>query len=576
MATEDHPSISVEQLLLLRREQRNLLKALPIRKKHAKLASCRHCDSASCRCPGWVPSSADTFESEAESQGSEASAFQNCKNCGHEMDDHGCDELKDKSDDDIFNLVCLSQDVVTLYSAVQNQTDPDAKQIYFYVYKQLRRALDVLQVPTQFLFKPIPPFEQAPSISQLLANFVSHHFISQSSSHQINQEEAVQIAALFLDVFDVWKFPAVSQFNAKLTSKENKEYYKEISHGNDLESWYRTVYSQWLCHCRIPSTSARLSLPCWRASSIYGIKMLRYILPVFRDELVAHCKEEKFQKELIAKINRFINIMVSDLKANHCEWTQTDFTLAPLFSPKFLGSSAMIDKGIFSEEKREEQKSSESPSPLVRKRRKTTHDDKHGEGSAIAGDVPLKLVKELMKVSPAPKIQPTPSLHHTNQFTSTTTRDEKAKMDYLAGILSVHVVNNIATVSKGDEKSSEETMFLLAAQNIFTAQLPRMPRPYVSRLVFDPKHRTLCLVKKVDPSTPIPRETPPNSSSSSHLIPTYTCTRKVIGAICFCAFPERRFSEIVFCAVSAEEQVSLEHCFITSLFLVREISVSLA
>lgn len=54
-----------------------------------------------------------------------------------------------------------------------------------------------------------------------------------------------------------------------------------------------------------------------------------------------------------------------------------------------------------------------------------------------------------------------------------------------------------------------------------------MPREYITRLVFDPKHRTLALVKE----------------------------GRVIGGICFRMFPTQKFTEIVFCAVTSNEQV---------------------
>jgi len=78
------------------------------------------------------------------------------------------------------------------------------------------------------------------------------------------------------------------------------------------------------------------------------------------------------------------------------------------------------------------------------------------------------------------------------------------------------------------EKVPKQTMlWLIALQNVFSHQLPRMPKEYITRLVFDPKHKTLALVKDGKP----------------------------IGGICFRTFPSQGFSEIVFCAVTSNEQV---------------------
>ncbi|VDK64286.1 unnamed protein product [Gongylonema pulchrum] len=59
-------------------------------------------------------------------------------------------------------------------------------------------------------------------------------------------------------------------------------------------------------------------------------------------------------------------------------------------------------------------------------------------------------------------------------------------------------------------------------------QLPCMPKEYVTRLVFDYRHKNLVIVKKES---------------------------GVIGGICFRQFPTQGFIEIVFCAVTAAEQV---------------------
>ena len=68
---------------------------------------------------------------------------------------------------------------------------------------------------------------------------------------------------------------------------------------------------------------------------------------------------------------------------------------------------------------------------------------------------------------------------------------------------------------------------LVALKVLFSRQLPNMPREYIVRLLFDPRHRSLCLLKH----------------------------GRVIGGITYRPFREQSFAEIVFCAVSADEQV---------------------
>lgn len=63
---------------------------------------------------------------------------------------------------------------------------------------------------------------------------------------------------------------------------------------------------------------------------------------------------------------------------------------------------------------------------------------------------------------------------------------------------------------------------------IFQKQLPKMPKDYIARLVYDRTHLSIAIVKK-------PLE--------------------VVGGITFRPFRDRKFAEIVFCAISSDQQV---------------------
>ena len=69
---------------------------------------------------------------------------------------------------------------------------------------------------------------------------------------------------------------------------------------------------------------------------------------------------------------------------------------------------------------------------------------------------------------------------------------------------------------------------LVALKNIFSKQLPNMPKEYIARLVLDPRHRSVALVRR-----------------GFH----------VLGGITYRPFHEQGFGEIAFCAVTASQQV---------------------
>ena len=77
----------------------------------------------------------------------------------------------------------------------------------------------------------------------------------------------------------------------------------------------------------------------------------------------------------------------------------------------------------------------------------------------------------------------------------------------------------------------------MALKSLFAKQLPKMPRPYIARLVFDRRHTSLAILSD-DPALKDTDE-------------------EVIGSICYRAFPEMRFAEIAFCAVNASHQVKV-------------------
>ncbi|KAK9473361.1 uncharacterized protein V1510DRAFT_402381 [Dipodascopsis tothii] len=88
------------------------------------------------------------------------------------------------------------------------------------------------------------------------------------------------------------------------------------------------------------------------------------------------------------------------------------------------------------------------------------------------------------------------------------------------GIIEFRVVNN--------DNSRENLMILTGLKNIFQKQLPKMPREYIARLVYDRSHLSMAIVKK--PLT-------------------------VVGGITYRPFASRKFAEIVFCAIASSEQV---------------------
>lgn len=140
----------------------------------------------------------------------------------------------------------------------------------------------------------------------------------------------------------------------------------------------------------------------------------------------------------------------------------------------------------------------------------------------ISGDIAEETVKKILES--IEKIIPPAESSAVSAIPENIARDEGARTEERKGIIEFHIVGNSVTKTV----SKQHLLWLIGLQNVFSHQLPRMPKEYISRLVFDPKHKTLALVKD---------------------------STKVIGGICFRMFPAQGFSEIVFCAVTSNEQV---------------------
>ena len=99
-----------------------------------------------------------------------------------------------------------------------------------------------------------------------------------------------------------------------------------------------------------------------------------------------------------------------------------------------------------------------------------------------------------------------------------------AQIEEIEGKIEFRVANN--------DNAPMSMIILTGLKNIFQKQLPKMPREYIARLVYDRNHLSIAIVRGVD---------------SGKI--------EVIGGITYRPFDHRRFAEIVFCAIASSEQV---------------------
>ncbi|XRM40975.1 histone acetyltransferase [Aspergillus tubingensis] len=102
---------------------------------------------------------------------------------------------------------------------------------------------------------------------------------------------------------------------------------------------------------------------------------------------------------------------------------------------------------------------------------------------------------------------------------------------------SIHEERNheISYILVNNDSHPQSTIILTGLKCLFQKQLPKMPKDYITRLVFDRTHLSLAIIKQ----QPHPHNENP----------------EVLGGITFREFRTRQFAEIVFCAVTSHQQV---------------------
>lgn len=101
-----------------------------------------------------------------------------------------------------------------------------------------------------------------------------------------------------------------------------------------------------------------------------------------------------------------------------------------------------------------------------------------------------------------------------------TVRTEKpSAIELRKGLIKITPVEN--------DNQARSLIILTGLKTLFQKQLPKMPREYIARLVYDANSKSLAIIKR---------------------------GYKVVGGICYRPFSQRGFAEIVFFATNSADQ----------------------
>ncbi|KAJ6219090.1 hypothetical protein RDWZM_004902 [Blomia tropicalis] len=128
------------------------------------------------------------------------------------------------------------------------------------------------------------------------------------------------------------------------------------------------------------------------------------------------------------------------------------------------------------------------------------------------------------RLGPYGMTQTTSTQHSESLLRQLLTKDDLAREEERKGIIRFQILQNKVIV---EDMPDDDLLALISMVDVFCKQLPRMGKEYISRLVFDPRHLTMAMLKN----------------------------DQVIGGITFRPFKPQGFTEIVFCAITASQQV---------------------
>uniref|UniRef100_A0A8C6NNI3 Histone acetyltransferase n=1 Tax=Nothobranchius furzeri TaxID=105023 RepID=A0A8C6NNI3_NOTFU len=507
------PGLSQQQRASQKKAQ---VRAFPRAKKLEKLGVFSACKASdTCKCNGWKnpnPPSAPRMDLQQQT----ASLSESCRSCGHALADH-VSHLENVSEDEINRLLGMVVDVENLFMSVHKEEDTDTKQVYFYLFKGV-------------------------------LNFVQYKF-----SHLAPKERQTmfELSKMFLLCLNYWKLETPTQYRQR-TQK-------------DEATAYKVDYTRWLCYCHVPQSND--SLPRNETTQVFGRNLLKSIFTVTRRQLLEKFRVEKDKllpekrTLILTHFPKFLSMLEEEIYGENSPIWEADFTIPAsdgsqmgpqtgeagvqrlvetwslvfvenwYFSISSSSSLGSVDTGgvesiigqlanIFTLNHTRPSGRIISLSPGEKRKLPEALTLEDAKRIRVMGDIPMELVNEVMMTitDPAAMLGP-----ETNLLTPNAARDETARLEERRGIIEFHVIGN----SLSQKSNKKILMWLVGLQNVFSHQLPRMPKEYITRLVFDPKHKTLALIKD----------------------------GRVIGGICFRMFPTQGFTEIVFCAVTSNEQV---------------------
>lgn len=216
-------------------------------KKLEKLATYSGCKAQDCKCTSFKnpnPPAPQGTAGTPRIQPEVINLADPCRTCSHTFSSH-ITHLESVSDEELNRLLSIAIDVENLFMCVHIEEDADTKQVYYYLFKLLRKSILIMTKPAIEGGNPLghPPFEQ-PSIVKGVGNFVVYKFGNLSEKEW---QTMYDLAKMFLHCLN----------NYKLETPNGRKQSQHQSHTphivNEDITVYKINYTRWLCYCHVPA-----------------------------------------------------------------------------------------------------------------------------------------------------------------------------------------------------------------------------------------------------------------------------------------------------------------------------------
>ncbi|KAG8201993.1 hypothetical protein JTE90_027462 [Oedothorax gibbosus] len=439
-------------------------KSWSLNKKYEKLGTFFKCQASSCECEGFK----HTQLINPLQNPNETDLNSICTSCFHLLLEH-VHHLENYSEDVVNGLLDIAVDLETMYVYAKREMEELTKELYTVVCKMLHDSIRQMTKPMIEGAIGKPPFE-TPSIAQIMKNFILYKY-----SHLPNEQFELHYKASLQLLLHINRAP-LTNINTW-----------QASNPTENSTVYHKLYTRWFLFCYVPTFCK--SLQGYDCIKVFGPHFLRMTFSMFKTSILNKVSSEKITQELKTQLPKFLEDLECEILKDDSPIWNADYKPAlhnqpqtpkspPPTLPTFSSNSVNLDKGDAGEE----------------------------------------VVIETMR-----------SVKDFGKMLGPVTSTENAARDYVAHIEEKNRVIQLQVVSNSltNTLDTQSRIWLVELQNLFARQLPEMPKSYITRFVFDPKHKNLALIEE----------------------------NHVIGGICFRMFPTQGFSEIVFCAVSLDKQV---------------------